>query len=45
MFLDSTYKWYHTVFIFLCLFHVVVIPSKPIHVATNGMILFFLMAQ
>ena len=41
--LDSTYKWYYEVFIFLSLtyFSLSIIASKSIHVVTNGRILFF----
>ena len=41
-FLDSPYK-YHTVFVFLC--HLSMIISRPIHVATNGIISFLFMAE
>ena len=34
-FLDSMYKWYHTVFVFLWLFSLSIMPSKPVHVAAN----------
>ena len=43
-FLDSTYKRYHTVFIFFVwLISLSVMPSKSIHVAANGKISFFFM--
>ena len=44
-FLESTYKWYHMVFVFLCLTSLSVIISMSIHVATNGIIYFFFMAE
>ena len=34
--------WYHTVFIFLWFISLSIMPSKSIHVATNGKISFFL---
>ena len=34
--LDSTYKWDHTVFVFLCLTHLSTTPSRSIHVVTSG---------
>ena len=34
--LDSTYKWYHMVFVFLFLTWLSVIISRSIHVAANG---------
>ena len=37
-FLDSTYEWYHTLFVFLWL----TLPSKSIHIAANGKIRSFL---
>ena len=40
-FLDSIYKWYHTVFVFLWLISLSIMPSKSIHVATNGKMSFF----
>ena len=39
--LDSIYKWYHTVFVFLWLISLSIMPSKSIHVATNGKMSFF----
>ena len=41
-FLDSTYKWDHRVFIFVRLISISIIPSRSIHVVTNGKILFFM---
>ena len=41
-FLDSTYKWYHMVFLFLWLTSLSLTISRSIHVAANGIILFFL---
>ena len=35
-FLDSTYKWDHAVFLFLWLISLSIIPSKSMHVVTNG---------
>ena len=45
--LDSTYKWYYEVFIFLSLtyFSLSIIASKSVHVVTNGRILFFFQWQ
>ena len=40
-FLDSTYKWYDTIFVFVWLVSLSIIPSKSIHVAANDKILFF----
>ena len=40
--LDSTCKWYHTVFVFLFLASFNMIISRSIHVAANGIILFLL---
>ena len=41
--LDSTYKWYHIVFIFPCLVYFTKHnASRSIHVVTNGNISFFL---
>ena len=41
--LDSTYKWYHMVFVFLFwTFFVSMVISRFIHVAANGIILLFL---
>ena len=37
--LDSTYKWNHMVFVFLCLtFHLVIIPSRSIYAVVKGKI-------
>ena len=40
-FLDSIYKWNHTVFVFVWLPSLSIIPSRPIHVVTDGRISFF----
>ena len=40
IFLDSTYKQYHMIFVFLCLTSLVLI-SKSIYIAANGIISFF----
>ena len=42
IFLDSTYKWYHMIFVFLCLTisHNMII-SRSIHVAAKGIVSFF----
>ena len=40
-FSDSTYQWYHIVHAFLWLISLSIKPSKSIHVAANGKILFF----
>ena len=40
-FLDSMYKWFHVVFIFLWLTSLSMIISRSIHVAANGIISFF----
>ena len=40
-FLDSSYKWYHTVF-FFWLISLIIIPSRSIHVVANGRISFSL---
>ena len=43
-FVDSTCKWSHTVFVFLCLtYFTYIIPSRSIHVIANGKISFFLL--
>ena len=39
--LDSTYKWYHIVFVFLFLTSLSMVISRSIHVAVNGIISFF----
>ena len=44
-FLDSTYKQYYLIFIFLCLTSFSIILSRSIHVAANSIILFFFMAE
>ena len=44
-FLDSIYKWYHTVFVFLWLISLITTFSKSIHIAANGRILFFFMTE
>ena len=44
-FLDSTYKWGHTVFVFLWLISLSTMLSRLIHVVTNGRIPFFLTAE
>ena len=48
-FLDSAYKWYHTVFVFLCLWLWLIslsrTPSKSICVVANGKISFFFIAE
>ena len=38
---DSTYKWYHMMFVFHCLTSASMIVSRSINVAANGIILFF----
>ena len=38
-FLDSTYKWDHTIFVFLWLISLYIMPSRFIPVVTNGRIL------
>ena len=43
--LDSTYKWKHTVFIFLWLISLSIMPSRSIHTVTNSKISFFFMAK
>ena len=40
-FLDSTYKWYHTAFVFLWLISLNVLFSRSNHFATNGIVPFF----
>ena len=40
--LDSTYKWYHMVFVFLFLPSLSTLISMSVHVAENGIISFFL---
>ena len=41
-YLDSTSKWYHTVFVILWLISLSIMTSRAIHVAANGKISFFL---
>ena len=41
VFIDSTYKWYHRIFVFLWLTSLITIISRFIHIATNGSISFF----
>ena len=41
LFLDSTCKWYHTVFVFVWLISLSVTFSRHIHVAANGNISFY----
>ena len=41
-FLDSSYKEYHTIFLFLCLTSLSMTVSRSIDVAANGIISFFL---
>ena len=44
--LDSKLKWYHTVFVFLCLNYISnIMPFKSIHVAENGKFSFFFMTD
>ena len=43
--LESTYKWNHTVFLFLWLISLSIMLSRSIHVVTNGKIPFFFMAK
>ena len=45
IFLDSTYKQYHMIFDFLCLTSLSMTISRSIHVAANGIISFFFMAE
>ena len=42
IFLDSTYKWYHMIFVFLLLTSLSMIISRSIYVAANDIISFFL---
>ena len=44
-FLDSTYNWDHTVFVFLCLMYFRMIPSGIIHVVADSRISFFFVAE
>ena len=41
VFLNSPYKWNHTVFVFVWLYSLSIMPSRSIHVVTNGKISFF----
>ena len=41
-FSDFTYKWNHMIFVFLWVISLGIIPSRFIHVVTNGKISFFL---
>ena len=43
--LDSTYKWYHTVFVFLFLTSLSMIISRSIHMAAYDIIVFFFMTE
>ena len=45
IFLDSTYKWYHMIFVFAWLTSHNMIISRSIHIAANGIISFFFMAE
>ena len=45
IFLDSTYKWYYMIFVFLYLTLLSMIIYRSIHVAANGFFLFFFMAE
>ena len=44
IFLDSTYKWYHMIFVFLCLTDLSMTLSRSLHIAANGIISLFVMA-
>ena len=44
-FLDSTYKWYHMVFVFVWLTSLSVGISRSIYVVANDMISFLFMAE
>ena len=44
-FLDSTYKWYHIIFVFLWLTLLSVIISRSICLVANGIITFFFIAE
>ena len=39
--LDSTYKWYHMIFVFVWLTLLSMIISRSVHITTNGIISFF----
>ena len=41
LFLDSTWKWDHTVFVFVWLISLSIISARSIHIVANGKILFF----
>ena len=43
--LDSRYKWYHLVFVLLCLTSLRMRVSSSIHITANGIILSFFMAE
>ena len=43
--LDCTYKWCHMVFVFIWFTSLSIIISRSIHVAANGIIAFFFMAE
>ena len=43
--LDTTFKWYHVIFMFLWLTPLSVIVSRPIYVAANASRSFFFMAE
>ena len=45
LFLDSTYKWDHMVFVFIWLISLSIMPSRLVHVVANGKILFFFTAE
>ena len=45
LFLDSAYKWDRTVFVFVWLISLSIMPTRSIHVVTNGNISFFFMAE
>ena len=46
MILESTYKWYRLVFVFLCLtYFTSYMISRSIHVAARGIVSFFFMAE
>ena len=45
LFLDSTYKRYHGIFVFFCLTLLSMIISRSIHVSVDGIISFFSMVE
>ena len=45
VFKDSTYKWYHMIFVFLWLTSLDMVISRSFHGALNGMISFFFVAE